>query len=132
MNKTIYIVTSGEYSDYKIEAVFTDESVADDFAADGPDRQVEEWGVDDYRKRGDRRVGHYVAIARDGSVLDARALPFDGEPTTFDGPCYNPEYFFTDRGLVGLHVWARDEKHAIKIVNEKRTQLIANNEWHGN
>jgi len=27
------------------------------------------------------------------------------------------------------HVWATDEVHAIKIANEHRAQLIANNEW---
>ena len=26
-------------------------------------------------------------------------------------------------------IWAKDEKHAIKIANERRVQLIANNEW---
>ena len=26
-------------------------------------------------------------------------------------------------------VWARDEKHAVKIVNEYRTEWIASNKW---
>jgi hypothetical protein len=26
-------------------------------------------------------------------------------------------------------VWAKNEQHAVKIVNEKRAQMIANGEW---
>jgi hypothetical protein len=31
--------------------------------------------------------------------------------------------------VLNATVWAKDAKHAAKIVNEYRTQMIANGEW---
>lgn len=39
----IYVVTSGEYSDYHIDAVFTDEKLAKEFADRDPEYMVEEY-----------------------------------------------------------------------------------------
>jgi hypothetical protein len=58
-------------------------------------------------------------------------------------PLYEPEWVTQEAGvwsgttfkyhgfIMCLHVLARDEQHAIKIANEKRTQLIAENKWPG-
>lgn len=39
----IYVVTSGCYSDYHIDAVFTDRQLADKYAKEDPDRNIEEF-----------------------------------------------------------------------------------------
>lgn len=45
----IYIVTSGEYSDYHIEAVFTDEEQAQLYCATHYDCDIEEWEADEIK-----------------------------------------------------------------------------------
>lgn len=45
--KTAYVVTSGEYSDYHIDGVFSDKDKADFFADKDGDRSVEEYDIDD-------------------------------------------------------------------------------------
>lgn len=45
--KTAYVVTSGEYSDYHIDGVFSDKEKADFFADKDGDRSVEEFDIDD-------------------------------------------------------------------------------------
>ena len=32
-------------------------------------------------------------------------------------------------GKIDFFVWATDEKHAVKIANERRTQFLASNKW---
>ena len=44
---TAYVVTSGEYSDYHIDGVFSDKKKADFFADKDVERNVEEYDVDD-------------------------------------------------------------------------------------
>lgn len=45
--KTAYVVTSGEYSGYHIDGVFSDEEKANSFADKKNDRGVEEYDIDD-------------------------------------------------------------------------------------
>lgn len=45
--KTAYVVTSGAYSDYHIDGVFSDKEKADFFADKDGDRSVEEFDIDD-------------------------------------------------------------------------------------
>ena len=42
----VYVVTAGDYSDYHIEAIFTNETIANQFANLDSDRNVEEYEVD--------------------------------------------------------------------------------------
>ena len=42
----VYVVTAGDYSDYHIEAIFTNETVANQYANLDSDRNVEEYEVD--------------------------------------------------------------------------------------
>ena len=45
--KRVYVVTSGEYSDYQIEKIFSDRVKAHMYSLLDPDRRVEEYDVDD-------------------------------------------------------------------------------------
>lgn len=48
--KTVWIVTSGSYSDYRIEKVFSTEELAEAWCADMRDGyQIEEWDIDDIK-----------------------------------------------------------------------------------
>ena len=37
----VYVITSGEYSDYGIDAVFTDKALAEEYADRNPSRRIE-------------------------------------------------------------------------------------------
>ena len=45
--KTAYVVTSGEYSDYRVDGVFSDKEKADSFAKKAEDRTIEKYNIDD-------------------------------------------------------------------------------------
>lgn len=45
-SRKVFIVTAGEYSDYHIDAVFTDENMANQYANLDSDRNVEEYETD--------------------------------------------------------------------------------------
>lgn len=45
--KTAYVVTSGEYSDYRVDGVFSDKEKADSFAKKAEDRTIERYNIDD-------------------------------------------------------------------------------------
>lgn len=52
--KKVYIVTSGNYSEYHIEAVFTTKELAEDYVIhNGVDYDIEEYDVDEPFERGD-------------------------------------------------------------------------------
>lgn len=143
----VYIITEGEYSDYRIIAVFSDEQAAQAFVDDYNEQaefnraDIEEWPIDDRTRRGDKRIGHTVVMARDGTVLKCWSY---GNATYYPkqsiwsiarcpiGPA-RPEVHgdtaATLLELLGTNIYARDEQHAIKIANEKRAQLIAEGLW---
>ena len=45
--KTAYVVTSGEYSDYRVDGVFSDKEKADSFVTKAEDRTIEQYNIDD-------------------------------------------------------------------------------------
>lgn len=45
--KPAYVVTSGEYSDYRVDGVFSDKEKADSFAKKAEDRTIEIYNIDD-------------------------------------------------------------------------------------
>lgn len=131
----VYIVTSGSYSDYQINAVFSTKENAERYNkihASGDFEDIEEFEVDEDmalmdRIRDEKITIYLVGMDRDGNVKEIRKE--------------SPRILLVEELLAGKHrhilyadcmdlcVIAKDEKHAIKIVNEKRVQLIANNEW---
>jgi hypothetical protein len=130
MSETRWGVERGEYSDYRVVGVFSTEAnarlVAD--ALNGGDRfyaaTVREWPLDPMvAELNAGRRKFKVWMYRDGSTPAVDLEDVDEEEksvlvtTTVSGVM-----------LYGL-VWATDEKHAVKIVNERRVQLIASDEW---
>lgn len=130
----IFIVTSGEYSDYHIDAVFSTEENAKKYAELHPGRfaDIEEFDVDEdmalINKIRDEKITIYkISMFKDGKVREVKK-----ESSTLHNyeTALKSEYgFWVGHLRFDMKVIAKDEKHAIKIVNEKRVQLIANNEW---
>jgi len=138
----IYVVTEGEYSDYHIVGVYDDKALAEQ-AADIDEGDVKTYTVNEHADLISQGLKPYkVYMDRDGNVDrdgntggQPRRVDVSGGTTVFHvwmardligysrargGPIYR------DVGLrLRATVWARDEQHAVKIVNEKRAQLIA-------
>lgn len=60
--KTIYVVTSGEYSDYRIEGVFTDKDKAEAFADRNPKYEIEEYPANPDFDKPNGKTWYRVAI----------------------------------------------------------------------
>lgn len=137
----VYVVTSGCYSDYSIEAIFSTKENAQLYI-DKPSRQssyyndIEEFALDEYVNIYKRGYNIYeVEIYKDGEVLKV-ALIADNvkdiyihsvlkakQEDTFKPPSQRMR---SVEIVMNVRVQARDESHAIKIANEKRVMLIAN------
>ncbi len=123
MSKICYVVTSGDYSDYHICAVFDFKPLAEQWI-DEPSNESGYCEIEEYPINAavtSEGFIYDIAMRRDGNVLHCSL-------------CNNPEQRpnegrVTEKGLLQIQVRGKTAKHAIKIANEKRTFLIANNEY---
>lgn len=139
MTQTVYVVTSGKYSDYGIEAVFLDKEKAEQY--------VEIANVGEYDPYDESRIEEYESdqdfvgqttwmfyMDRDGNTK--RTPRVYGEMVkTFDKSSYYFSDYYEDYPLFCVvrfphgKVRENDMRHALKIANEKRIQLIASGKW---
>jgi hypothetical protein len=139
--KTIYAVSSGSYSDYRIDALFSSKKLAEDFMATVKDN--------DYNNIEEYQLAPPTAdlIRRGYSVWRVHMLK-DGT-TEHVERTDNEKYYIIGAGghaiwertkapaykgkgipdILTSTVWAKTEKQAIKIVNEKRVQMIADGKF---
>jgi len=126
----VYIVTSGEYSDYGIDAVFSTKELAEQAQKLVPFSNIEEYELDIGAE--EMRNGMFpfvVKMDREGSAnAISRSDCFRQwlDKRFRETSC---EFYYHSPGILYCYCFAKDEKHAIKIANEKRTQLIALNRW---
>ncbi len=135
----VYVVTQGDYSDYRICGVFLDRELADEFAIQRR-ADVETWplGVLD-APAGYRR--YRVVMDEEGSTeeygVDEISITdghedlshTEGDETGPRTKWGTPErYLYT--GTRAIYVTTdMGEEGAIKVANERRVQLIAANQW---
>lgn len=121
----IFIVTSGEYSDYKIMGVFDSKEKAELYIESFHGR-IEEYNLNPYNeqlKNGFKSFQVHMNIK--GSTEKYGVNCGNGN---HDDNWFADNYENNEIHLVA-NMWANDEKHAIKIANERRVQYIANNTW---
>ncbi len=132
---TIYIVTSGSYSGYRIDGIFDDRILAERFKELWKCERIEERELNPHAKG--LRAGLQpimIHMRRDGTstvdaIYDSSSVYADELTLTF------PEYFYprlpdgSAPGILHGCVFAEDESGAAKIANEKRVALIASGEW---
>lgn len=126
--KKIYVVTAGDYSDYRIVAMFSTKKLAqsfiDSFAASTVyDRfnDVEEYELNPFKS--DLSAGrkpYIVRMCKDGQVKQVKLV----EASDFH---QSDRYSYGNE--INISCFANDETHAIKIANERRVQIIAMNRW---
>jgi hypothetical protein len=117
---TIYIVTAGEYSDYHVVSVFDSRDKAESFVEYYNDNDnwseagIEEYELNEHADQVQKGYNYYfVRMQMDGNTKEI----CKDTPSNIDN--------FLSRDLnnnIIDHVWAKDEEHAIKIVNERRIQ----------
>ena len=124
--KDVYVVTDGEYSDYRILDVFDDRALAE--------RYCDAHGID-----ASHHIDTYTLNAVPDEVrqgLSSLLVRWDGEKflaekTTLsasDDEPYLPCQTRRDgvaRDYGWTTCWARDEEHAIKIATERRAMHLA-------
>ena len=137
--KSVWFVEQGSYSDYRVVGVFSTREKADFVAKTINDREhygdasVDERPLDPFVKELNAGLRMYTVImSEDGTVerceYDEERIE-ESSVRLWDRK--SAPFYKGKRGVVNAvtaSVWARDDVHAIKIVNERRTQMIANGE----
>ena len=126
---TVYVVTQGEHSDYRISAVFSTRTLADamvqvlmeKYPAHYP--QVEEWSIDEAADRVARGELRYaIKMFRSGDSTQPWIDYSGGEETDLRKNSNGVYYLSVAR-------WARAPEDVVKIANEIRARMIASGEW---
>jgi len=128
--KEVYIVTSGSYSDYAIDAVFTSRKTAEIFA-DKIDGEVEIWEISpsDLIDKITHDKIFCVRMNKEGNTDLVIEATFDSGEIKNAIEKKTIIFNAVDGLSMVTYMFAKDKKHAVKIANERRIQLIANNKW---
>ena len=126
MNK-VYVVTSGEYSDYHIEKIFSDRESARLYAMMDADREVEEYEVDSI---GIDNTMRYILVKYDYKYNDIRELTLCNHPEIphIEDDWY--EYFQYTLDLSNSRLYASIMRYGKrsgmikKITDDKFTQYL--------
>ena len=119
----VYLVTDGSYSDYHLCCVCSSKEKADHakkfYAATN---DIEEYELDALPDHPQGMFWYSVRMDRNG---DTHAVEIEnGDYTHADE--WRP---YGDNETVSFDMWATDEKHAVKIANERRAMIVASGEW---
>jgi hypothetical protein len=128
--QAIYIVTSGDYSEYRICGAFTEEALAekfiDSFSGDNySEFRIENYALNPYQYelKNDYKP-FFVRMMKEGNCIEIKI-----RGSSYDFEDEGAAIGFDVNENMYISIFAKDEKHAIKIANEKRVQLIAENRW---
>jgi hypothetical protein len=127
--KQIYVVTSGCYSDYRIDGVFDDLKLAEEFREKYSEKyyneknEIEVYNLNPTDKNDSEVEYFYVEMYKSGDVRKCE------KQSSYIYNSLSLECFTTDHKVIVFQIQADDEQHAIKICNERRARIIANNKW---
>ena len=127
---TIYAVSSGSYSDYRINALFSTKAKAQAYIddatnADDINNNVIEFELDPLPPYFENYLS--VEMKKDGTVVEV-----EDEGRHQVGNYCRGGVLYAENGVgtyLRYYVAATDRERAIKVTNEVRTQLIALNLW---
>jgi hypothetical protein len=142
--KTVFALEDGEYSDYHVIGIYTTKERAESVqkAVGGT---IAEWELDPGWSEINKGLNVYLVwMLRDGTtervdLQDVSSYSKERHRSgshSLEGHSYlwqrTQASAYKRKGIpdcLNCTVWARNEKHAVKIANEKRVQMIANGEW---
>lgn len=133
--KTAYVVTSGEYSGYHIDGVFSDEEKANFFADKNSDRGVEEYDIDDeqmLRKENWYEVKIYIGQSLETKDVSVRNLFYKSKNKLFDAVMFSKtkeDYRYFSFYLVALNrskakAIALERFHALLAVESSHFPML--------
>lgn len=122
----VYVLTSGEYSDYSIEAVTLDKDQAETLERIHTDWMVEEYDTDDIQILEKYR---YCVLFDDNGAVHANIPYYEPPNTPLNRPRYCRIQGWRQHGWWEVYVEAKDAEHAKKIgldliAKEKYRKLI--------
>ncbi|MHC1627426.1 MAG: DUF7336 domain-containing protein [Candidatus Nezhaarchaeales archaeon] len=125
----LYMVSQGEYSDYKICGVFDSKELAEkfikSFGVHGYDAMfIEEIELNPHEKEvrnGFKSYFLYINI-----LGDTRDIRLNASYPSFEG---SGNHFTSRSNELMVDCFAKNEAHAAKIANERRVQIIAAYQW---
>ena len=124
--KTAYVVTSGEYSDYHIDGVFSDKEKADFFADKDSDRGVEKYDIDDeqmLRQENWYEVEIYIGQSLEPKDVSIRDLSYESRNKLFDAVMFSKTE--EDRRYFSFYLAAINRSKAKAIALERFHALLA-------
>lgn len=123
MNKKIYIVTEGEYSDYHICAVFSTREKAEEYVqSKGTDYKIEEHDLDEEIKR-EVKLWRVIFFLDNGEVIEACHAGVQLEDLT--DTCQLKPTSFGEQ-LMYFYVLSETMDKAIKIASERLAAIKSN------
>ena len=125
MEKKIYIVTSGQYSDYGIDAVFTTKRKAVDYVEQhGTNYNIEEYNLDEEVEK-KTQLWDIVFCVEDGKLYEANPTSYNrneivdtcniSDYLRWDGKCY-----------ISFYVDADSMDRAVKVAIDRFAAVKAN------
>lgn len=140
MIKKVYVVTSGEYSDFGIEQVFSTKEKAQNFidlskeyGNDSINDEIDEYdldpdfGVPHYHKF---KYFYFVEMDKEGNIKHCNKTHLDiMNPEVEKEMLYLTKDYLNKKSVLNAIINANDKEHAIKIMGEKRTKILAANRW---
>jgi hypothetical protein len=135
---TIWAIEEGEYSDYHVVGVFTSkenaEKVLEKLKGEYNYPSLVEWPLDPAVAELNQGLSQYLVwMLKDGSVERVEQREFSSYDLAGEVIVWKRSkapYFKGEKpDVLTATVWAADDKHSIKIVNEKRIQMLALEQW---
>jgi len=128
----VFIVTSGQYCDYGINAVFSTKELAEKYisAFDNEyiQRDIEEWDLDPNKTDlNQNRRAYFLRINKNGDIGELYIA--DSSYGYGEDISKSKQSYTSDKAWLNIFCFADDENHAIKIAGKKRSQILAANLW---
>ena len=122
----VYMVTDGWYSDYRVLGIYSTKAKAEKAKVlFNADNEIDTIDLDVVPKTPRGMLKWVVEMDRNGNVNDVSRETC--EYPSSSASVWKP--FDSDVTYLRAALWAKDEEHAVKVANEWRTRIVANNLW---
>lgn len=128
MEKKIYIVTSGEYSEYEINAVFTTRKKAEEYVQQhGTDYNIEEYNLDEEVEK-KTQLWSIVFCIEDGKFDEAHPISYNKNEKVDTCSIFDSFGYRKKESYIFFYVDADSMDRAVKIARE-RFAAVKSNEY---
>ncbi len=122
----VYMVTDGSYSDYRVLGIYSTKAKAEKAKVlFNADNEIDTIDLDVVPKTPRGMLRWVVTMGHNGDTGGARRETC--EYNYVRASLYVP--WGGANAIMQAYVWAKDEEHAVKVANEWRTRIVANNLW---